>query len=106
MSGMVIQVQNIATSALTGLEQIGAERLAYLERDRWPEFERELRQRRPRITRFDVHHYGDGRQPWEWLVWRCRTWAEVERVINRHKVDWKREHGRIVMDGMSIYRCR
>jgi hypothetical protein len=91
--------------ALTGLEQIGAERLAHIERDRWPEFERELKQRRPRKFHFDCHHYGAERQPWEWLVWRCRSWAEVERVLNRHRVDWERERGNIVMEGMGIYRC-
>jgi len=41
---------------LTGLEQIDAERLVYIERDRWPEFERELKKRRPRVAHFDVHH--------------------------------------------------
>ncbi len=82
-----------------------AERLAHLERDRWPEFERELRLRRPRRFRFDVHHYGAERRPWEWLVWRCRTWDEVERVLNRNKIAWERERGQIVMDGMSIFRC-
>ena len=102
---MVTQAQNIATSALTGLEQTEADRLAHLERDRWPELERELKQRRPRITHFDIHHYGDGQQPWEWLVRQCRNWGEVERVLNRHRVDWNRKRGEIVMEGMRIYRC-
>ena len=82
------------------------EGLAHLERDRWPEFERELRARRPRIARFDVHHYGAERQSWEWLVWRCRTWDEIKRVLNRHGVDWERESGEILMQGMRIYRRR
>lgn len=96
-------------SALTGFENGGAgeaERLAHLERDRWPEFERELRARRWRVVRFDVHHYGAERQPWEWMLWRCRNWTEVERVLNRHRVDWQREDGRLVLDRMSVFRCR
>lgn len=93
-------------SDLTHFSPAPSEAVTHLERDRWPEFERELRRRRPRITRFDVHHYGAERQPWEWLVWPCRTWAEVERVLNRHRVDWEREGGEIVMEGMRIYRCR
>jgi hypothetical protein len=96
-------------SGLTGFlpdEAGAAERLAHLERDRWPEFERELRRRRWRVVRFDCHHYGAERQPWESLVWSCRTWAEVERVLNKHGVDWKREDGRLVLDRMSVFRCR
>jgi hypothetical protein len=102
---MVPQAQKHESSSLTGFDADEAERLAYLERDRWPEFERELRKRRPRITHFDVHHYGAERQRWEWLIWRCRTWGEVERVLNRHGMDWEREPGYIVMQGMRIYRC-
>jgi hypothetical protein len=102
LSGM----SNLQSSDLTGFEKSRSDRVEHLERDRWPEFERELRRRRPRITRFDVHHYGAERQPWEWLVWPCRTWTEVERVLNRHRVDWERENGEIVMEGMRIYRCR
>jgi len=98
------QVEKSSSSALTGLEQIDAERLAYIERDRWPEFERELRQRRPRKFHFGTCSYDGERRGWEWLVHRCRTWTEVERVLNRHRVNWEREHGEIVMDGMSIYR--
>jgi hypothetical protein len=91
-------------TSLTVLEGGTAERLAYLERDRWLEFERALRLRHPRKFRFDVHHYGAQRRAWEWLVWRCRTWEEVERVLNRYKVFWERERGQIVMERMSIYR--
>jgi hypothetical protein len=40
------------------------------------------------------------------LVWSCRTWAEVERVLNKHGVDWRREDGRLVLDRMSVFRCR
>jgi hypothetical protein len=80
---------------------------AHLERDRWPEFERELRRRRWRIVRFDVHHYGAQRQPWESLVWACRRWSEVERVLNRHRVAWERvNRSEVRMEGMSIHRCR
>ena len=78
----------------------------HLERDRWPELERELSLRRLRLIRFDVHHYGAPGAPWEWLLHRCRTWAEVERVLNRHRVAWKRERGEILIDGATIYRCR
>ena len=82
------------------------ERLRYLERDRWPEFERDLRTRRVRRFRFDVHHYGMAPQRWEWLVHVCRTWAEVERVLNHYRVDWKRERGEIVLGDATIFRCR
>jgi len=80
--------------------------LAHLERDRWPEFERELRCRRPRRYHFDIHHHGLTPQRWEWLVHRCRTWAEVERVLNRHHVPWEQGRGEILLGGATIYRCR
>jgi hypothetical protein len=80
--------------------------LEYLERDRWPEFERELRHRRPRRCRFDIHHYGLAPQRWEWLLHRCRNWDEVERVLNRHRVDWRRGRGEILLGEATIYRCR
>jgi hypothetical protein len=87
-------------------EEAPAERLVHLERDRWPEFERELQRRRPRRIRFSVTHYRmEERARWEWMIARCRTWSEVERVLNRHGVDWKRERGEIAIDGMNIYRC-
>ena len=47
------------SSALTGFENgeaSDAERFAHLERDRRPDLERELRARRWRVVRFDVHH--------------------------------------------------
>ena len=88
---------------LTGSD---AERLAHLERDRWPEFERELRARRWRVVRFDVHHYGMEKQRWEWLLWRCRNWGEVERVLNRHRVPWEQGQREILIEGATIYRCR
>ena len=86
-------------------EPIAPEALAHLERDRWPEFERELWTRRPRKFRFGIHHYGMERQRWEWLLWRCRKWDEVERVLNRHRVGWRRERGELLLDGATIYRC-
>lgn len=86
-------------------EEAPAERLLHLERDRWPEFERELQGRRPRCIRFGVCHHREGeRERWEWMVSRCRTWSEVERVLNHHHVDWKREGGEIVLDGVGIFR--
>jgi hypothetical protein len=106
---MVPDAKKNLTSALTGFDDDGADaaaRLAHLERDRWPEFERELRARRWRVVRFDCHHYGAERQSWEWMLWRCRTWTEVERVLNKHGVDWRREDGRLVLDRMSVFRCR
>jgi hypothetical protein len=99
-------MSNERTSDLTPFWPDATGSLEHLERDRWPEFERELRLRRPRLIRFDAHHYGAERQSWEWQVGRCRTWAEVERVLNRHRVAWKHKHGEIHMDGATIYRCR
>jgi hypothetical protein len=61
-------------------------------RDRWPEFERELRQRRPRRCHFDTCNHDGDRRGWEWLV------------LNKHRVDWERSQGHIVMDGMTIDR--
>lgn len=86
-------------------EPIAPEALAHLERDRWPEFERELWARRSRKFRFGIHHYGLAPQRWEWLLHRCRSWCEVERVLNRHRVDWRRERGEILLEGATIYRC-
>jgi hypothetical protein len=83
-----------------------AERLVHLERDRWPEFERELWARRPRRFRFGIHHYGLAPQRWEWALHRCRTWDEVERVLNKHRVEWRRERGEILLDGATVHRCR
>jgi hypothetical protein len=47
-------MSKIFSSDLTGILQDGLapEALAHLERDRWPEFERELRLRRNRKARF------------------------------------------------------
>ena len=89
---------------LTPFAQTAPATLGHLERDRWPEFERELGKRRS--VRFDVHHHGMENQRWEWMVHRCRNWTEVERVLNRHHVDWRRGRGEILIDGATIYRCR
>jgi len=78
--------------------------LSDLERDRWPEFERELNSRRVRRFHFDTCAYDGERRGWERLVWRCRTWTEVIRVLNKHRVDWKRDTRQIRMEGMSIHR--
>jgi len=93
------------SSGLTVLEEGAAERLAHLERDRWPEFERELRLRRNRKPRFILSVWEGERPRWAWLVWSCRKWDEVERVLNRNKVRWERKGNQIEMDGMNIYRC-
>jgi hypothetical protein len=94
------------SSDLTPFSPVAPDTLAHLERARWPELERELKCRRPRRYRFDLHHYGLAPQRWEWLVHRCRTWGEVERVLNRHRVDWRRERGEMLLDGATIFRCR
>ena len=73
------------------------EQLAYLQRDRWPEFERELRTRRNRKAHFILSVWGE-RPGWAWLIWQCRRWGEVERVLNRHNVDYIWKHRRTVME--------
>jgi hypothetical protein len=92
----MLNARTESTSGLTAFSDPG--------RDRWPEFERELRQRRPRRFRFDTCNHDGERRGWEWMVWRCRTWTEVSRVLNKHRVDWERSQGHIVMDGMTIDR--
>ena len=86
-------------------ENLNSACIAHLDRDRWPEFERELRMRRLRKVSFDCHHYVAESQPWEWQVCRCRSWAELEKVLNWQRVGWERKGGRIEMEGMSIFRC-
>jgi hypothetical protein len=93
---MVQNVQQSCETDLTALSDPG--------RDRWPEFERELRQRRPRRFHFHTCNHDGDRRSWEWMVWRCRTWTEVSRVLNKHRVDWERSQGQIRMDGMTINR--
>lgn len=98
-------MSKILSADLTPFSPLAPGVIEHLERDRWPELERELRLRRPRKYHFDLHHYGAPRAPWEWLVHRCRSWTEVERVLNRHCVDWERV-GRyeIRIEGLSIHR--
>jgi hypothetical protein len=92
----MLNARNESTSGLTALSDP--------DRDRWPEFERELRARRLRRFRFDTCNHDGERRSWQWMVWRCRTWTEVSRVLNKHRVDWERSQGQIRMDGMTINR--
>jgi hypothetical protein len=92
----MLNARNESTSGLTPCGDPG--------RDRWPEFELELRQRRPRRFHFDTCNHDGERRGWEWMVWRCRTWTEVSRVLNKHRVDWERSQGQIRIDGMTINR--
>ncbi len=94
-------------SDLTKGEPSVAEELAELDRKLWEGLEEQLWLRCPWQCRFDVHHFGIQQRPWEWLIQRCHTWEEVERVLNWHKVDWKKEgYRKIVTEGMLIFRCR
>ena len=96
-------MSNPSTSDLTAFPQGGLapETLAHLERDRWPEFERELRLRRPRKIHFDLCTWHIERPRWGWLIGRCRKWAEVEKVLNKHNVDyrWKHRGAVIALEG-------
>ena len=92
---------------MTGFKENAAEKLAYLERDRWPEFERELRQRRNRKAHFILTVWEGERPRWAWLIWQCRKWEEVERVLNRHHVDyrWKDRRAVLELGGAEIFRA-
>jgi len=72
--------------------------LAHLERDRWPEFERELRKRRNRKARFILSMWYGERPCWAWMLWQCRKWEEVEKVLNKHRVDYRWKHRWQVME--------
>jgi len=85
-------IEKSAKSDLTGFEEITPGQMAYLERDRWPEFERELRLRRSRKARFILSVWHGERPRWAWLIWQCRKWDEIERVLNRHKFDYRWKH--------------
>jgi hypothetical protein len=98
MVRMVENIQKPPTSGLTGFEEITPERLTHLERDRWPEFERELRVRRNRKAHFILSVWYGERPRWAWLIWQCRKWDEVERVLNRHNVDYRWKHQRAVLE--------
>jgi hypothetical protein len=104
---MVPQEQKSLKTDLTGFEEISAEKLAWLERDRWPEFERELRLRRNRKARFILSVWYGERPGWAWLLWQCRKWEEVERVLNRHHVDyrWKQRWAVLELPDAEIYRA-
>lgn len=99
-------MSNLETSDLTGFEEITPARLAHLERDRWPEFERELRLRRLRKIHFDLCQWSGERPRWGWLINRCRKWDEVEKVLNRHNVafSWKHRRAVLELDGAEIFR--
>lgn len=99
-------MSNHETSGLTVLENGNAERLAHLERDRWPEFERELRVRRLRKIHFNLSQWYGERPRWDWLICRCRKWEEVEKVLNRHNVsfNWKHRRAVLELDGAEIFR--
>ena len=99
-------MSNHETSGLTVLENENAERLTYLERDRWPEFERELRLRRLRKIHFDLCQWSGERPRWGWMINRCRKWEEIERVLNRHNVAfcWKHRRAVLELDGAEIFR--
>ena len=103
---MVLQAQKNTTCGLTVLEDENPERLAYLERDRWPEFERELRMRRNRKTHFLLRpRYGD-RPRWDWMITQCRKWEEIERVLNKQNENYRWIDRRWVLesDSVEIYR--
>ena len=99
-------IEKIAKSGLTGFEETSSERLAYLERDRWPEIERELRMRRLRKLHFNLSEWSGERPRWDWLINRCRKWEEVEKVLNRHNVSFRWKHRRAVLEleDAEIYR--
>jgi hypothetical protein len=90
----MLNARNESTSGLTPS--------ADPERDRWPEFERDLRARRPRRFHYDTCNHDGERRGWEWMIWRCRNWTEVAKVLNKHRVDWERRQGQIRLDGMTI----
>jgi hypothetical protein len=105
---MVQQAQKPLKTDLTAFSQNGLapEVLAHLERDRWPEFERELRRRRLRKTHFDLWQFYGDRPRWVHLLWQCRKWEEVEKVLNKHNVGYRWKQRRAVMElpDAEIYR--
>ena len=99
-------MSNHEFSGLTVLENENTDRLAYLERDRWPEFERELRRRHNRKTHFLLRPHDGERPGWAWMIWQCRKWEEIEKVLNRHNVDYRWKERRTVLEwnDAEIYR--
>ena len=90
----------------TTTENLNPERLAYLERDRWPEFERELRKRHNRKAHFLLRQHDGERPGWAWMIWQCRKWEEIEKVLNRHNVEyqWKERRTALELSDAEIYR--
>lgn len=101
-------MSNQSTSGLTLFSECGLapETLAHLERDRWPEFERELRTRRNRKVHFDLCVWHIERPRWAWLIGKCRQWGEVEKVLNKHNVEhgWKHRGQVMKIEDGEIYR--
>ena len=99
-------MSNHEFSGLTVFEDENGERLAHLERDRWPEFERELRKRHNRKTRFVLSVWYGERPCWAWLIWQCRKWEEIVKVLNRHNVEyrWKERRSVLELDDAQIVR--
>ena len=91
-------MSNHETSVLTGFEEITPEHMAHLERDRWPEFERELRKRHNRKTHFLLRQHSGERPGWAWLIWQCRKWEEIVKVLNRHHVEYRWKDRRTVLE--------
>jgi|GEM_PF-4950539 len=96
---------NTTNSKLDGVGE--SDRIADLDQQLWDGFEEQLWLRSAYKGEFDVHYFEQQERPWEWLILRCQTWDEVERVLNWHKVQWYRDGYRkiIVKDGMLIFRC-
>lgn len=98
------------TTPISKLDVIGetvAEQLAELDRQLWEGLEEQLWLRSPYKGRFDIHYYEQQGCPWEWMILRCQTWEEVERVLNWHKVEWWRDGYRkiVIEEGVLIFRC-
>lgn len=82
------------------------EQIAEMDWELWRGFEEELFQRCSYKSRFDVHYLGNQKQPWEWMIQRCETWDEVERVLDWYKVEWKRDgRSKILTWNKLIFRC-
>ena len=41
------------------------------------------------------------------MIWQCRKWEEIEKVLNRHNVDyqWKERRTVLELSDAEIYRC-
>jgi hypothetical protein len=98
---------NASSFNLTGGEKNVVEQLADLDQQLWKGLEDQLWLRSPYKGRFDLHCFERQPQPWEWMILRCQTWEEVERVLNWHKVEWHRDGYRKILtqNKMLIFRC-